>query len=172
MKPLTELQSWETVSKKAYWDRDVSLKKWREMVAVGHPSYLPDAVSGMDVPEFVHYYGAQRFIADWPLLRTRLPDKVARNACLHDVAWSRLVGGGWNLRPSVDFTAMPQRRRQFLVAVCKSPGRNIYEVANSLGMQYRRAHEHAVSLMQDGKIRGRQVVDGGRRKTKLYPAYG
>jgi hypothetical protein len=49
MKPLAEVESWDVVSRKAYWDRDVALEKWREKVAEGHRSYLPDAVSAMDV---------------------------------------------------------------------------------------------------------------------------
>lgn len=172
MKPMTKEASWETVSKKAYWDRDVPLEKWRDRVSSGHRSYLPDAVAGMDVSEFVHFYGAKRFVRDWPLLRSHLPEKIARKAGVYDLAWSRLAGGGWNLRPSPDFNAMPERRRQFMAAVAKTPGNNIYEVAKSLGMQYRRAHEHAVNLMQAGKVRGKEVVMGGHRKTKLYPAYG
>jgi hypothetical protein len=171
MKPMQKTATWEAVSKKAYWDRDVSLEKWRDRVSAGHPSYLPDAVAGMNVSEFVHFYGAKKFVSDWPLLRAHLPGEIARKAGVYDLAWSRLAGGGWNLRPSPDLNAMPERRRQFMVAVAKTPGSNIYELAKLLGMQYRRAHEHAVNLMQAGKVRGKQVVEGGRSKTRLYPAY-
>lgn len=172
MKPVTEMESWGSVSRKAYWDRDVPLDKWRDGISTGHRSYLPDAVARMEVAEFVHFYGAKRFVADWPLLLSLLPEAVARRAGVYNLAWSRLAGGGWNLRPFPDFHALPERRRQFLVAVAKTPGKSIHEVAESLGMQYRRAHEHAVGLMQSGKIRGVEVVEGSRRKTKLYPAYG
>lgn len=172
MKTLNELEAWEVVSKKVYWDRDIPLERWKDKISAGHGSYLPDAISGMDVLEFVNFYGSRSFIADWPRLRSLLPAKAARKSHVFDLAWSRLVGGGWNLRPSLDFMAMPERRRQFMLAVCRTPGMNIYEVANSLGIQYRRAHEHAVNLFETGKIRGKQVFEGGRRKTKLYPAYG
>lgn len=172
MKPPTEVESWEAVSKKAYWDRDIPLEKWRDRVSTGHRSYLPNAVTGMEVSEFAHFYGVRRFVQDWPFLRAQLPEKAARKTGIYDLAWSWLAGGGWNLRPSPDFCAMPKRRRQFLVAVAKTPGRSIYEVAKSLGMHYRRAHEHAVNLIQAGKVRGKDVVEDGRRKTKLYPAYG
>jgi predicted transcriptional regulator len=66
---------------------------------------------------------------------------------------------------------MPERRRELFVAVAREPGKSIYEVAKSLGMQYRRAHDHAVNLIREGKIRGADVVEGGHRKTKLYPSY-
>jgi hypothetical protein len=171
MKPMVKGASWEAVSRKAYWDRDVPLEKWRERISTGHRSYLPDAVSAMAVAEFIHFYGVNRFVRDWPVLRAHLPDKVAEKAGVYDLAWSRLAGGGWNLKPSQDFNAMPARRRQFLVTVARTPGKSIYEVAKSLGMQYRRAHEHAVNLIREGKIRGSDVVEGGHRKIKLYPSY-
>ena len=172
MRPHMEVEPWEAVSKKAYWDRDIPLEKWQDRVSIGHRSYLPDAVTGMDVSEFAHFYGLRKFVRDWPLLRAKLPEKSVRKAGVYDMAWSRLAGGGWNLRPTPDFSTMPERRRQFMIAVAKAPGRSIYEIAKSLGMQYRRAHEHAVNLIQAGKVRGKEVVEDGHRKTKLYPTYG
>ncbi|MBI5900532.1 MAG: hypothetical protein HZB40_15040 [Rhodocyclales bacterium] len=171
MKLMADGKSWEEVSRKAYWDRSVQLEKWREEISAGHRSYLPGAVSGMSVSEFVHFFGKERFIADWPRLRALLPGKIASKAGVYDLAWSKLAGGGWNLRPTPDFNAMAARRRQFLVAVARTPGKSIYEVAKSLGMQYRRAHEHAVNLIRDGKLRGSEVVENGHRKIKLYPYY-
>ena len=171
MKPLTNIEPWESVSKRAYWDRDVALDKWQSMVSAGHRSYLPGAVDVMDVSEFVHFYGKQKFTADWPRFRAQPPDNIARKAYVYDIVWSQLAGGGWNLRPFSDFADMPERRRQLLVAVAHTPGRSIYQVAKSLNMQYRRAHDHAVHLMQVGKIRGKQTVTAGRRMTKLYPGY-
>lgn len=171
MRQHMEVGSWEAVSKKAYWDRDIPLEKWQDRISIGHRSYLPDAVTGMDVSEFAHFYGVRKFIRDWPLLRAKLPEKAARKAGVYDMAWSRLVGGGWNLRPSTDFSAMPARRREFMIAVAKEPGRSIYEIAKTLGMQYRRAHDHAAVLIQGGLVRGKEVAECGRRKIKLYPAY-
>ena len=171
MKKMADVESWESVSRKVYWDRDVALEKWREKVALGHPSYLPDAVSGMEVAEFVHFYGVQQFIRDWPVLRARLPEMLARKAGGYDMVWSQLVGGGWNLKPFPDFNTLPERRRQFLIAVAQTPGKSIYELAKALGLQYRRAHEHAVNLIREGKMRGAEVVENGRRKTRLYPSY-
>ena len=170
MKSMAEVESWDAVSKKAYWDRNVPLEKWKDGISVGHRSYLPDAVLGMDVAEFVRFYGARRFIQDWPALRTYLPKNVVAKAGVYDLAWSKLAGGGWNLKPFPDFNTMPARRRQFLLAVSKTPGKSIYEVAKNLGMQYRRAHEHAVNLIREEKVRGVDVVEGGHRKTKLYPS--
>lgn len=91
---------------------------------------------------------------------------------VYDIVWSKLAGGGWNLRPFSDFYTMPERRRQFLMAVAKAPGKSIYEIAKLLDMQYRRAHDHALTLIKSGKIRGKEKVENGHRKTKLYPAYG
>lgn len=172
MKPMVEIESWDAVSKKVYWDRSVALEKWRERVAEGHRSYLPDAVSTMNVREFIHFYGAGRFVSDWPSLRGLLPEAVAKHAGIYDLAWSRMAGGGWNLRPTEDFFSMPAKRRLFLLSVAKHPGKSIYEIAKSLGMQYRRAHEHAENLVKAGRIRSDDVIEGGHRKRKLYPAYG
>lgn len=171
MKALEKTETWESVSKKAYWDRDVPLEKWRTGISAGHRSYLPDAVALMSVPEFIHFYGLERFLQDWPRLRTLLPESALKKTGVHDLAWSRLAGGGWNLRPVPDFYTMPERRRQFFVAVARAPGKSIYELAKTLGMQYRRAHDHAVELIREEKVRGAEVMEGGRRKTKLYPSY-
>jgi len=169
MKTPLNVEPWEAISKRAYWDRDIPLERWQERVAAGHRSYLPGAVSAMTAFEFAHFYGWKKFTRDWPELRARLPEDVAIKAGMYDLAWSRLVGGGWNLRPFPEFSALPQRRRQFLIAVAQSPGRSIYELSKALGIQYRRAHDHAAQLTRDGRIFGKEVVDGGRRKTKLYP---
>ena len=171
MRALEKTETWESVSKKAYWDRDVPLEKWRARISAGHPSYLPDAVAAMSVPEFVHFYGVERFLHDWPRLRTLLPEHAAKKTGVHDLAWSRLAGGGWNLRPVPDFYTMPERRRQFFVEVARAPGKSIYEIAKALGMQYRRAYDHATGLILEEKIRGLEVMEGGRRKTRLYPSY-
>lgn len=169
MKPRSEIEPWDTVSKKVYWDRDVALDKWKAMVSTGHPSYLPDAVATMDVVEFLHFYGAKQFAQDWPVLRGLLPAASIRRAGTYDMAWSRLVGGGWNLKPMKDFHDMPKRRKQFLLRVARSPGKSIYELAQDLGMQYRRAHDHAQRLITEGKLRDEEVIENGHRKRKLYP---
>jgi hypothetical protein len=171
MKPRNAIETWDAVSKKVYWDRDVALDKWREMVHTGHRSYLPDAIATMDVTEFVHFYGATRFVQDWPTLRSALSGPVALRAGTYDLAWSRLSGGGWNLRPVKDFHDMPKMRKQFMVQVALSPGKSIYELAKSLGIQYRRAHEHAQTLIKEGKLRDQATVENGHRKRNLFPSY-
>jgi hypothetical protein len=163
------IEPWDVVSKKAYWDRDVDLHKWRDRIAIGHRSYLPDAVTAMHPREFIHFYGRQPFVSAWPKLRAMLPEQVARQCGLYDVFWSQLAGGGYNLKPLPDFYALPTRRHEFLTAVARTPGKSIYEIGKSLGLQYRRAHDHAVALMHDKRIKGRAVMDGNRRKIKLYP---
>ena len=164
--------SWEMVSKKVYWDRDVPLERWRENISVGHRSYLPDAVSTMTPAEFVRFYGASKFKRDWPAIRTKLPNETVKFAAVFDLAWSRAVGGGWNLRPTEDFFSMPEKRRAFLTQVARAPGLSIYEIAKSLGLQYRRGHDHAKNLLGDGKIRAVETIERGHRKLKLFPTYG
>ncbi len=126
----------------------------------------------MDVREFAHFYGVRRFVRDWPTLRSLLPEKVAKNAGVYDLAWGWLAGGGWNLRPFPDFNTMPMRRRQLLVAIAKKPGMSIREVAESLRTSYRSAHGHATKLIKEGKVRGKVALGGGDLETRLYPAYG
>lgn len=121
--------------------------------------------------EFVGFYGLENFRRDWPALRAALPSDAAKRAGVYDLAWSRAVGGGWNLKPTPDFFKIPAQQRAFLVQVAQHPGKSIYEVAKALGMQYRRARDHAVNLVHDGKIRAVETVEGGRRKKQLYPAY-
>lgn len=165
------VDSWETLSKKVYWDRDVPLERWRERISVGHRSYLPAALSTMTPAEFVRFYGLSQFKRDWPALRAKLPKKTVKYAPVFDLAWSQAVGGGWNLRPTEDYFSMPERRRDFLTQVARVPGMSIYEVAKSLGLQYRRAHDHAANLLRDGKIRAVETIERGHRKMKLFPTY-
>ncbi|HEY7804282.1 MAG TPA: hypothetical protein VIC30_07610, partial [Orrella sp.] len=89
------IEPWEVVSKKAYWDRDVDLQKWRDRVAAGHRSYLPDAIKVMHPREFIHFYGKKAFVLDWPRLRALLPKDIHRHCPFYDVFWSQLAGGGY-----------------------------------------------------------------------------
>lgn len=137
----------------------------------GHRSYLPDAISAMPAAQFIRFYGAERFVLDWPAMRSTLPVRVAGKTGMYDLIWSKLAGGGWNLKPAPDYYLMPTRRREFLARVARDPGESIYQVAKSLGMQYRRAHDHAAALAREGKIRAVEAVEGGHRKLKLLPSY-
>lgn len=162
---------WDVISKKVYWDRDVPLERWREKVSIGHRSYLPDAISTMTPAEFIRFYGFSKFKRDWPSLKAKLPKDVIKYASVFDLVWSQSVGGGWNLRPSEDYYSMPAKRRAFLTHVARTPGLSIYAVAKSLGLQYRRAHDHATRLIMDKKIRALETVEHGHRKLKLFPVY-
>ena len=164
--------SWETLSKKVYWDREVPLARWREKISAGHPSYLPAAVATMTPAEFIRFYGLAKFKRRWPGMRANLPRGTVKYAPVFDLAWSQATGGGWNLRPTADYFAMPQRRRDFLTQVARTPGMSIYAVAKTLGLQYRRAHDHASQLITEGKIRAVETLERGRRKLQLFPAYG
>lgn len=166
------IDTWAALSKKVFWDRDVALERWRERVAAGHRSYLPDSIAIMSPVEFVQSYGLDNFKRDWPALRAALPTETLKFASVFDVAWSHAVGGGWNLVPASDYYAMATKRRAFLTEVARAPGKSIYEVAKNLGMQYRRAHDHASSLIEAGKIRSVDAVEGGLKKRRLYPTRG
>ena len=166
------IDAWATLSKKIFWDRDVALDRWQERVAAGHRSYLPDSIAILTPVEFVRFYGLDNFKRDWPTLRAALPKETVKFASAFDVAWSHAMGGGWNLFPAADYYAMAVKRRAFLTEVARVPGKSIYEVAKNLGMQYRRAHDHAISLIEAGKIRSVDAVEDGLRKRRLYPKRG
>jgi len=170
MKRLGEVLQWSELNKKAYWDRDVHLATWQQRTSEGHPSYLPQAVSAFDPVEFIHYYGVSAFKNDWPSLREKLdPAVLRRHAPMFDLTWSRLVGKSWNLPLDGRIIDMPARKREFLAAVSRTPGVSIYEIANMLGMQYRRAHDHAKALSEDGLVRMQQSARQGRMRNLLFP---
>ncbi len=172
MKKLNPAELWETASKRAYWDREVPLETWREKVRQGHPSYLPGAVAFLPADQFIRFYGSHRFALDWPAMQANLPTAVAGKAGMLNLLWSRLVGGGWNLRPFSDYYLMRQERREFLTRVARVPGESISQAAEALNMRYRQAYGHASRLAGEGKIRVAETIEGGRRRLKLFPAYG
>lgn len=164
-------EPWAVVSKRIYWDRDVPLARWRERIAEGHRSYLPDAIATLSPVEFIRFFGRANFKRNWPALRASLPETHLRHAPVYDLAWSRALGGGFNLQPSEAFQNLPTKRKAFLIEAMRAPGQSIYEVARALGMQYRRAHEHATHLRQSGLVRSLDTLENGRRKVKLFPVY-
>ena len=170
MKQRHEVLPWDALSKKAYWDRDVPLVIWKKGIAEAHRSYLPGAVKAFDPVEFIHYFGVNAFKADWPRLRKSLEADIARrHAAVFDLAWSRLISGTWNLAPDERIASMPKRRREFLFAISRRPGSSIYVIAGVLGMQYRRAHEHAQNLSQAGLVLMKPTVQSGRLSNRLFP---
>jgi hypothetical protein len=162
-------ERWSTISKKVFWDRDVSLARWRQGVAVGHRSYLPASIATMTPSQFIQFYGRQNFKLGWPALRAMLPDDTLKHAPVFDLAWSQAAGGGWNLIPAPDYYDLPEKRRAFLTQIAKTPGKSIYQIAKDLGIQYRRAHDHAVWLAQAGKVHTVEAVHNGHRQKKLFP---
>jgi hypothetical protein len=170
VKHRSEILSWELLSKKAYWDRDVPLLTWQQRTSEAHRSYLPGAVKAFDPVEFIHYYGVPAFKTDWPRLRKSLEADVARrHTPVFDLAWSRLISGTWNLVPDERIASLPTRRREFLFAVVGKPGLSIYAIASMLGMQYRRAHEHAKDLSAEGLLLMKTSVQSGRSRNLLFP---
>lgn len=172
MKKPNPAAAWEAASKRAYWDREVPLETWRERVRQGHPSYLPAAVAFLPADQFIRFFGTHRFALNWPAMRAGLPTAMAGKAGMLNLLWSRLVGGGWNLRPFPDYYLMPQERREFLTRVARVPGESISQAAEALHMRYRQAYGHASRLAGEGKIRIAKTVEGDRRRLKLFPAYG
>ena len=162
-------EPWALVSKKIYWDRDVTLATWRDKVTEGHRSYLPAAIAVLTPVEFVRFYGLANFKTHWPTLRAKLPDASQAHAGVYDLAWSRAMGGGWNLKPSAQFLSLPTKRRAFMTQVACTPGKSIYEIAQLRTMQYRRAHDHATYLVEAGQIKCVEVLENGRRKKQLFP---
>ena len=71
--------------------------------------------------EFVRFYGVPKFKRDWPAIRAKLPNDAIKYASVFDLARSRAVGGGWNLRPTKDYISMPDERRAFLTQVAYAP---------------------------------------------------
>lgn len=170
-------QAWERISKRVYWDREVPLDLWREQASLAHRSYLPDAVRRMPVREFISFYGKDAFIRDWPRLKAALPTAAAGvggaaiSTGMYDMAWSQLVGQSFNLRPVPQFYDLAQKQRDFFIEAMRMPGSSIYQIAKRLGMQYRRAHDHAQALISQGLVRDQQIDDGKRKQRLLYPNY-
>lgn len=167
--PLDVDYHWNKLSKIAYWDRDVSLSQWKKMIKIGHPSYLFDAVKTFKVPQFIYFLGVNNFKLLWPKLLSVLPSAYLKYTGMYDVVWSQLVGGGYNLEPTLDLSSMPQKRFEFLLEVARHPGGNVYQIAKNLNVQYRRAYEHAKNLIRDKKIRGIMEFTNGKNKLRLYP---
>lgn len=162
-------ETWATLSKKVFWDRDVPLAKWRQGIASGHRAYLPASIATMTPTQFIRFYGLDAFKLGWPTLRASLPAATVQHAPMFDLTWSQAVGGGYNLVPTPDYYALSPKRRAFLTHIAKTPGQSIYQVAKDLGMQYRRAHDHALWLAQTGKIRTVEATHNGRRQKQLFP---
>jgi len=144
---------------------DGGLSSWLFQV----PSYLPGAVGAFDPVEFIHYCGVDAFKADWPRLRHSVEAGAVHCLPLFDLAWSRLVSGTWNAPPDERIASLPARKRDFLVAVARKPGASIYAISSVLGMQYKRAHEHARDLCEAGLLRMQPSVETGRMRHLLFP---
>lgn len=164
-------QAWEKISKRVYWDRDVPLALWRERVGQAHRSYLPEAVKRMHVREFIYFYGKDAFVLDWPRLKAALPLDIASSSGMYDIFWSQLAGGSFNLRPVPQFYDLAAKQREFLIEAMRMPGSSIYQIAKRLGMQYRRAHDHAQALIAQGIVRDKAMDNGMRKQRLLYPSY-
>jgi hypothetical protein len=122
----------------------------------------------MTPAQFIRFYGLEAFKLGWPTLRATLPAAILQHAPIFDLAWSQAVGG-YNLVPTPDYYTLSPKRRAFLTHIAKTPGQSIYQAAKDLGMQYRRAHDHAQWLAHTGKIRTVEATHNGRRQKKLFP---
>lgn len=166
---MPDAASWEEVSRTVFWDRAVTLSRWRAQVAAGHPSYLPASIHRLSPRVFARFYGRARFVRDWPTLKAALPPEDWRAAGRFDLAWSDAIDGGWLVKPGPAFWALPARRRAFLLQIGHTPGISIAAAARALAMPYRRAHDHARALMAAGFLRGRLDPRSTRRRWFLWP---
>ena len=82
--------TWDAVSKRVYWDRKVSLDRWKDRISIGHRSYLPDAITTMTPVEFIRFYGLSDFRRDWPAIRAKLQGDARKCAAMFDLAWSQV----------------------------------------------------------------------------------
>lgn len=82
------------------------------------------------------------------------------------------MGAGLNLKPTKDFYTMPESRRQFLIYAYKNPGHSIEEIADALKVDFNDAYEHAVVLINEGKLQAERDVEGGTFKECISPGYG
>lgn len=161
--------SWDEVCHTVFWDRDVPLSRWRTQVAAGHPSYLPASLHRLSPRVFVRFYGRNRFIQDWPVLKATLSPEDWRTAGRFDLAWSQAIGGGWLVKPGPTFWSLPTPRRAFLLQLGRTPGLSITAAAQSLRLPYRQAHDHAYALMAAGFLQGRLMTQGASRRWSLWP---
>lgn len=160
---------WDASYKQAFWDRNVQYDDWKVHVIEGHPSYLPQSVTRLPVRTFIALLGQDAFIAHWPRLRGLLPAGSRRQWASYDMAWSQLVSGTFNVQPLTAWFDLSRRERAFLLGVAQQPGEGIYQVGKRLGMQYRRAHDHAKALISAGFIRVRTDRVKNRTVHRLYP---
>ena len=58
--------------------------------------------------------------------------------------------------------------QRFLDSILCSPGHSIYEIGKQLGLNYRRSHDHAKSLMKAGLVVGVRK-ETGRKSVLLFP---
>ena len=82
--------TWDAVSKRVYWDRKVSLDRWKDRISIGHRSYLPDAITTMTPVEFIRFYGLSDFRRDWLAIRAKLQGDARKCAVMFDLAWSQV----------------------------------------------------------------------------------
>lgn len=118
------------------------------------------------------FYGPDGFVMDWPSIRSKLPPESMKHTPTLDCFWSQLRGGGLHLHPSIDFYSMPEKRREFLIEISRRPGISIYEAAKNLSMQYRRAHDIAMRLVSEGRVKAVSAVRNGRRVAALFSRFG
>lgn len=160
---------WPRIAATLYWDRAVSYPDWLRGMAAAHPSYFRAVAESMPPRQFMDLYGRKRFIRDWPAIRTAAGAGMPGRLGLFDALWSHEQFSNYSVKPLPKWATMPKRRRQFLLTIARNPGISIYRAAKASGLQYRRAHDHARQLLEDGFVQSRAKVEGGRCSVALYP---
>lgn len=167
----TPAKPWAVVSKLVYWDRDVLLDKWQVKKLEGSASYLPAAIRRMTVADFVYFLGKQSFIDHWPAIRDFVPSVDKAYAAKHDLTWSWLKSGTFNMKPESSKASWPGRKWEVYQEVLQHPGSSIYALAKRANMPYRKAHANVQELISEQLIHARQRIgnSNGRRQSALYP---
>lgn len=162
--------AWADVAPRAFWDRVVAEAEWREGFLAGSPAYLPPTLHALEPREAIPLLGLPAFVEAWPRLRkTALATGAApaRRVRKWDVYWSLAATGTLDVAPLDTWMSLPRRAKEFLRHVSAHPGTSIYAAAKSLGMAYRRAHDHAHRLIALGFLKGHPDASGPRRQVRL-----
>jgi hypothetical protein len=164
---LNTLKPWIDVNHRVYWDRTIDLNKWKAGMARGSPSYLPAAIMYMHITDFIHYYGKDAFMYDWPRIRNTL-GPGDKNICGRlDANWSIFVSNSYNLQPIADFYEISEDQRMILILVAQHPGITIIRLSQKIGIPKNYTKREVNKLLKENKLSMRQ----DNEEIKLFPAY-
>lgn len=165
--PLDSNAPWGKVARTVFWNRDVSLERWRNGILKAGKAYLPESVRWMRPQHFIRFLGRDTFVAEWPRLRRALEADHPGKARL-DLHWSVITSGTFNANPDSVLLDLPGRSREAYEYLVRHQGVSVYELAKGTGIPYRRAHDHVKRLADTGLLQSRYCKTGARTKRLLY----